>query len=87
MRVAEQYVEAFGKLAKESNTLMLPTNAGDPASMVAQALGVFKAVGLSGPGATKTVSGTTPGTTSEVGRERVGESVDGAGGRPFKLSK
>ena len=38
------YVEAFSKLAKESNTLLLPANAGDPAAMVAQALGVFGTV-------------------------------------------
>jgi len=44
LRVAERYVEAFSKLAKESNTLLLPANAGDPAAMVAQALGVFGTV-------------------------------------------
>jgi hypothetical protein len=36
LQIAQQYVEAFGKLAKESNTLLLPVNAGDPAAMVAQ---------------------------------------------------
>lgn len=44
LRVAEQYVEAFRHLAKQANTLLLPANAGDPASMVAQALGVYKTV-------------------------------------------
>ena len=34
LRVAEQYVTQFGKLAKESNTLILPTNAGDIAGFV-----------------------------------------------------
>ncbi len=41
LRVAEQYVTAFGELAKESTTVLLPANAGDAGSMVAQALSVF----------------------------------------------
>ena len=34
LRVAEQYVTQFGKLAQESNTLILPSNAADIASFV-----------------------------------------------------
>ncbi|NXU51239.1 STML2 protein, partial [Turnix velox] len=41
LSVAEQYVNAFSKLAKDSNTLLLPSNAGDVSSMVAQALGIY----------------------------------------------
>ncbi|NXK17105.1 STML2 protein, partial [Arenaria interpres] len=41
LSVAEQYVSAFSKLAKDSNTLLLPANAGDVTSMVAQALGIY----------------------------------------------
>ena len=44
LKIAEQYVAAFSKLAKESNTILLPTNAGDAGSMVAQALGVFGSI-------------------------------------------
>jgi hypothetical protein len=36
MSIAQQYVEAFSKLAKTNNTMLLPTNMSDPASMVAQ---------------------------------------------------
>lgn len=36
LTVAEQYVSAFSNLAKESNTILLPTNAGDMSSMVTQ---------------------------------------------------
>lgn len=43
-RVAEQYLDSFKALAKESTTLMLPVNAGDPASMIAQAAQVFNTV-------------------------------------------
>jgi regulator of protease activity HflC (stomatin/prohibitin superfamily) len=42
LRVAEQYVEQFGQLAKVGNTMILPTNAADVASMVALASKVFK---------------------------------------------
>lgn len=41
LRVAEQYLEAFGEIAKKGTTIMLPTSAHDPASMVAQALGIY----------------------------------------------
>ncbi|KAG8429515.1 hypothetical protein GDO86_019977, partial [Hymenochirus boettgeri] len=41
LTVAEQYVSAFSKLAKESNTILLPTNTGDVTSMVAQAMGIY----------------------------------------------
>ena len=44
LKVAEQYVHAFGELAKEGTTVLLPSNAGDAGSMVAQALGVFDAI-------------------------------------------
>ncbi|XP_075581743.1 stomatin-like protein 2, mitochondrial [Pelecanus crispus] len=39
--VAEQYVSAFSKLAKDSNTVLLPANTGDVTNMVAQALGIY----------------------------------------------
>ncbi|MBN67270.1 MAG: paraslipin [Rickettsiales bacterium] len=44
LKIAEQYVHAFGKLAKESNTILLPANANDAGSMVAQALAVFDSI-------------------------------------------
>ena len=43
-RIAEQYVEAFSKIAKEGNTVILPSNAGDVPSMVTQALAAFDSV-------------------------------------------
>ena len=36
LAVAEQYVQAFGRLAKRGNTLLLPERTGDVGSMVAQ---------------------------------------------------
>lgn len=44
LKVAERYVEAFRQLAKESTTVLLPANAGDAGSMVAQALTVFETI-------------------------------------------
>lgn len=41
LKVAEQYVEAFGKLANENNTILLPANLSEPSSLVAQALSIY----------------------------------------------
>jgi regulator of protease activity HflC (stomatin/prohibitin superfamily) len=42
LRVAEQYIEQFGQLAKSSNTLVLPANAADVGSMIALAMKVVE---------------------------------------------
>jgi regulator of protease activity HflC (stomatin/prohibitin superfamily) len=44
LRVAEQYIGEFGKLAKENNTLIIPSNLSDVAGMVSAAVSVFKNV-------------------------------------------
>merc|ERR1719357_1676389 len=41
LSVAEQYVAAFSKLAKESNTVLLPSNSGDISGMVTQAMTIY----------------------------------------------
>ncbi|MDX1975045.1 MAG: stomatin-like protein [Rickettsiales bacterium] len=64
LRVAEQYVAAFKELAKKGTTVLLPTNAGDASSMVAQALSVFEAIRHKSPLASIT---TTPGETPQGG--------------------
>ena len=38
LEVAKQYVDAFGKLAKESNTMIIPGNFSDISGMVASAM-------------------------------------------------
>jgi len=43
LKVAEKYVEAFGKVAKEGNTLILPGNLADMGAMVATAMSIVKA--------------------------------------------
>jgi regulator of protease activity HflC (stomatin/prohibitin superfamily) len=42
LRVAEQWVAQFGEVAKETNTLILPANLGDMASLVATAMTTIK---------------------------------------------
>ena len=42
LKVATQYVEAFANLAKTSNTLILPSNVGDVAGMIATAMTVME---------------------------------------------
>lgn len=44
LRVAEQYVHAFEKLAKTNNTILLPSDTGNAGSMVAQALTIFDSI-------------------------------------------
>lgn len=41
LKVAEQYVEAFGRLAKEGTSVVVPGNVGDIGSMIATAMGVY----------------------------------------------
>ena len=36
LNVAEQYVKAFSNLAKETNTVLLPSDTGNMSSMVSQ---------------------------------------------------
>ncbi len=43
LKVAEQYIEQFGHLARTNNTLILPTNVADVAGVIATALSVVKA--------------------------------------------
>ena len=45
LKLAEQYILAFAKLAKENNTVIIPANIGDANSMVAQATAIFKHLG------------------------------------------
>jgi hypothetical protein len=42
LRIAEQYIEQFGNLAKEANTLVVPANLADLTSMMALATDIVK---------------------------------------------
>lgn len=52
LQVAEKYVEAFSKLAKEGNTLVVPANLGDLSTLITSAMTVVKGTG-SANGATQ----------------------------------
>jgi regulator of protease activity HflC (stomatin/prohibitin superfamily) len=41
LRVAEQYVEAFSKLAQENNTLILSADVSSPSNFIAQAMSIY----------------------------------------------
>lgn len=42
LKVAEQYVQAFAQLAKEGNTILLPSNMNDMGSMIASAMSIMR---------------------------------------------
>ena len=52
LRVAEQYVEQFGHLAKSTNTLIVPATLSDVSGMIAAAMKVFSAVPAATPAMT-----------------------------------
>ena len=41
LKIAQEYVEAFGRLAKTSNTMIVPANAADVSSLIATAMTVL----------------------------------------------
>ena len=45
LRVAEQYINEFGKLAQTNNSLIIPANVSDISSLIATAMGVIKSQG------------------------------------------
>uniref|UniRef100_A0A7N6BB67 Stomatin-like protein 2, mitochondrial n=1 Tax=Anabas testudineus TaxID=64144 RepID=A0A7N6BB67_ANATE len=49
LSVAEQYVSAFSNLAKESNTILLPSNTGDISGMVTQAMTIYNTLAKTSP--------------------------------------
>ncbi len=44
LQIAEKYIEAFRHLAKETNTILLPSNLQNPSSMMVEALTVYDAI-------------------------------------------
>lgn len=48
LRVAEQYVNEFGRIAKESNTIVVPSTLTDVASILSVAMNVIRREGTDG---------------------------------------
>jgi regulator of protease activity HflC (stomatin/prohibitin superfamily) len=44
LSIAESYIEAFGRVAKEGTTVLLPANVGEPAQMVTQAMTIYETI-------------------------------------------
>lgn len=44
LQVAEKYIEAFRHLAKETNTIVIPSNLQHPGSMIAEAMAIYESV-------------------------------------------
>uniref|UniRef100_A0A1L8E0G8 Putative prohibitins and stomatins of the pid superfamily protein n=1 Tax=Nyssomyia neivai TaxID=330878 RepID=A0A1L8E0G8_9DIPT len=44
LAIAEQYVGAFQNLARQNNTLILPSNVGDVSSLVGQAMSIYQTI-------------------------------------------
>jgi hypothetical protein len=42
LRVAEQYLQQFGHLARQNNTMIIPANLADVSSIIATAMTVIK---------------------------------------------
>jgi regulator of protease activity HflC (stomatin/prohibitin superfamily) len=60
LRVAEQYVEQFGNLAKVNNTVILPATLSDVGSMVAAAMNVLKSARAGGEPVRNTTVASAP---------------------------
>nr|OQO14606.1 Uncharacterized protein C16G5.07c [Rachicladosporium sp. CCFEE 5018] len=80
LSVAEKYVEAFGRLAKEGTAVVVPGNVGDIGGMIATAMSVYGNVGRA---QAKTMSkdlitgpeeGSKPETPNQAERREVGEA-------------
>lgn len=78
LSVAEKYVDAFSKLAREGTAVVVPGNVGDLGGMIASALSVYgkvndsqarsiaaRAVGVEDPASKTTESGSTPDSKQE----------------------
>jgi hypothetical protein len=71
LRVAEQYVGEFGKLAKTTNTVILPATLSDVGSMIALAMNVLRTAGKDGDAVRSTVlAGARPAQPAPGGAPR-----------------
>lgn len=75
LTVAEKYVDAFGKLAKEGTAVIVPGNMGDMGGMIASAMAMY---GKVSEGQAKGMKAGLPAPDSNAG-EMGSQSVDAAG--------
>ncbi|KAJ1328198.1 SPFH domain-containing protein [Microdochium nivale] len=77
MNVAEKYVDAFAKLARESTAIVVPGNVGDIGGMIATGLSVY---GKVGEAQSRTMAGKM--LQAQQGDGGGSETAGGSGGRP-----
>ena len=65
LKVAERYIDAFEKLARQNNTMIVPASVGDLSGMVATAMSVMGRVGSSGPSGSPGGAGHAPATRTQ----------------------
>lgn len=78
LSIAEQYVQAFSNLAKTNNTVILPSNTGDIAGMVAQAMAVFGSISKLTPATDADSNGPGPSGSTPSGDDKLGFKSDGS---------
>ena len=90
LTVAEKYVDAFGKLAKEGTAVVVPGNMGDMGGMIASAMAMF---GKVSEGQAKSMKAGLPSIGGSAGAIEPGsesrgpESVDGGVEQTNKVAK
>ncbi|KAI9300419.1 hypothetical protein BJ944DRAFT_188300 [Cunninghamella echinulata] len=75
MAVAEKYVDAFGKMAKEGTTLIVPAAANDAASMVAQALSIYNSIGTKKVNSPPSTPSSTPSSHAHSIKEEMTQDL------------
>ncbi|KAI3432389.1 hypothetical protein D9Q98_003945 [Chlorella vulgaris] len=62
LRVAEQYLDSFGQIAKKGTTMLLPASTHDPAALIASAMNIYKQVSGDSTGAAPSGDGSGSGS-------------------------
>ncbi|KAH0902483.1 hypothetical protein HID58_041986 [Brassica napus] len=88
LRVAEQYIQAFSNIAKEGTTMLLPSTASNPASMIAQALTMYKSLVNQGPKSEHQETSAVEGDWEDIGEKEISEgSKNQSGSTTFETEK
>ncbi|MCJ1286262.1 hypothetical protein MMC26_005607 [Xylographa opegraphella] len=84
LSVAEKYVEAFGKLAKEGTAVVVPGNMGDMGGMIASAMAVY---GKVSEGQRKMLEGRSEPEASVAGSEISSSNQNHASGKADEVAR
>ncbi|XP_068330542.1 uncharacterized protein [Pyrus communis] len=68
LKIAEQYVGAFGNIAKQGTTVLLPSASNNPAGMISQALSIYKSL-VNNPSTLGSTGGTHSDDASSEGSD------------------